>query len=55
MRKKKPLEWCANGDGRRVSPPSLVICRECQDKISATLDRMVKEMDRLAAEAAEGK
>lgn len=33
----KALKWCANGDGRPVSPPSLVICRECQDEIGRRL------------------
>jgi len=31
---------CANGDGRPVSPPSRVICRECQDKITAKLRKL---------------
>jgi hypothetical protein len=42
MGKFKALTVCANGDGRPVSPPSLVICRECQDKIGATLRAMVE-------------
>ncbi len=26
---KKPLEFCVNGDGRPVQPPSWVLCAEC--------------------------
>jgi len=35
--KKLPLEKCANGCDSPPSPPSLVICRECIDKITAKL------------------
>lgn len=42
----KALETCANGDGRPVSPPSKVICRQCQDKITETLEAMLDRMSR---------
>lgn len=32
-----PLKQCANGCGVPPSPPSLVICRKCIDRISAKL------------------
>jgi hypothetical protein len=35
----KPLDQCANGCPRPPSPPSKVICRECQDRITAKLER----------------
>jgi len=31
---RKPLESCVNGCGIPPSPPSLVICGPCQDKIT---------------------
>ena len=31
---------CANGCDRPVSPPSRVICRECQDKITEKLRKL---------------
>jgi hypothetical protein len=40
----KPLKFCANGDGNPVCPPSKVICRECIDKISSTLDKIIKDL-----------
>ena len=36
---KTALKLCANGCGIPPSPPSLVICRACQDKITARLRR----------------
>ncbi len=47
----KPLKWCVNGDGRPVSPPSKVICRECQDAITAKLDAMIARLDEREKEA----
>ena len=38
----KPLKLCANGCGVPPAPPSLVICKACQDKITAFLDSRVK-------------
>ncbi|MEK6830145.1 MAG: hypothetical protein AABY15_08580 [Nanoarchaeota archaeon] len=35
---------CANGDGNKVSPPSKVICRECIDKITRNLEKMLEEL-----------
>ena len=43
----KALKFCANGDGNPVCPPSKVICRECMDKITATLENMIKDMTKL--------
>lgn len=37
----KPLTTCANGDGRPIQPPSLVICKVCLDKIGATLRELL--------------
>ena len=28
---RKPLKFCANGDGRPVQPPSHVLCKECME------------------------
>jgi len=33
-----PLAACANGCDVPPAPPSLVICRACQDKITAKLE-----------------
>ncbi len=43
---------CVNGDGRPVSPPSKVICRECQDAIAAKLDAMIARLDQREKEEA---
>lgn len=40
------LKTCANGDGNQVSPPSLVICRQCQDKITAFLESQIERLER---------
>ena len=47
-RKMKPLATCANGCGVPPSPPSLVICRACQDKITRTLEDAVARFDATA-------
>lgn len=49
---KKPLAMCANGCGVPPSPPSLVICRECQGKITKTLETMLARMERDAVRLA---
>lgn len=36
---KFPLKLCANGCGVPPAPPSLVICKACQDKITEFLNR----------------
>jgi len=41
---RKPLKRCANGCDRPPDPPSLVICRECQDHITATLEVLLARM-----------
>jgi hypothetical protein len=41
----KPLKFCANGDGNSVCPPSLVIYKECLNKISTNLATMIKNME----------
>lgn len=38
-----PLELCANGCGVPPCPPSLVICCECQRKITRSLDAMMAD------------
>lgn len=38
----KPLRKCANGCDCPPDPPSLVICKDCQDKITRKLRKMVK-------------
>ena len=43
MKKFKALDFCANGDGNPVCPPSKVICKECLGRISKELDKMVKD------------
>jgi len=40
----KALKFCANGDGNKVCPPSKVICRECMDKISNDLKRILDDI-----------
>lgn len=42
---------CVNGDGRPISPPSKVICRECQEEITRSLEAMIARLE----ERAEGK
>jgi hypothetical protein len=44
-RMTKPLKLCANGCGVPPDPPSLVICRACQDKITATLHQMLDDAE----------
>jgi len=39
----KPLASCANGCGVPPSPPSLVICGKCLDKIGARLARWARQ------------
>ncbi len=41
----KPLNQCANGCGVPPCPPSLVICRACQDKVTTNLEQMIKRME----------
>lgn len=52
MRRKgrKDLGLCANGDGRSIAAPSLVICQECQNAIGAKLEALAAR-DRVAARA----
>ena len=45
MKKKEPLEKCANGCDRPPCPPSLVICKECQDVITHTLMSILEGME----------
>lgn len=40
-----PLEKCANGCGVSPSLPSLVICRECINRISRNLERIAGRLD----------
>lgn len=44
MKKMKPLPACANGCGVPPDPPSLVICRKCQDRISEQLQSIAERM-----------
>ena len=46
----KNLEYCANGDGNKVCPPSKVICRECMDKISDTLTKLSNQLEEVGGE-----
>jgi len=39
----KALKFCVNGDGRPVSSPSKVLCRECTDKIGVKLKRWAEQ------------
>ena len=41
----KPLKSCANGCGVPPAPPSKVICKPCQDKITRNLEAMLARMD----------
>jgi hypothetical protein len=41
----RPLTKCANGCDRPPDPPSLVICRACQDKITRKLEAILARMD----------
>ena len=40
----KDLEYCANGDGNKVCPPSKVICRKCMDKISNVFEELINQL-----------
>ena len=42
----KPLKQCANGCPRPPRKPSLVICGECIDKITATLTSLATGVKR---------
>jgi hypothetical protein len=55
MKKIKALEFCVNGDGNKVCPPSKVICRKCLDKISSNLEKMVSEFGNTEEINLEGK
>jgi hypothetical protein len=50
---KKPLEFCCNGDGRPVQPPSWVLCAVCFavlhrqfQTLGAALDKLTDEEER---------
>jgi hypothetical protein len=49
MKKKQygPICRCHNGCDAPVCPPSLVICKACLDKITDTLDAMIKRAEKL--------
>lgn len=49
---KKPLVFCANGDGNKVSPPSWVLCKECKDGVRKNLEKMLEDMEGEKVEAA---
>ena len=51
---RKPLAHCANHPGRKPDPPSLVLCRECQDGITAKMEEMLADMQRRAPRSAIG-
>ncbi len=36
---------CVNGCDKPIHPPSKVICKDCIDKITDTMQRMIKEME----------
>ncbi len=40
---------CLNGCDRPIAPPSKVICKECQDKITRTLEETVAQLEAQAA------
>lgn len=42
----KPLKFCANGCGVPPEPPSKVICKDCQHKITETLRKLVEKTDK---------
>lgn len=37
-----PLKTCANGCGCPPAPPSLVICKACQERITQKLEAMAE-------------
>ena len=45
-----PLKRCANGCDRPPKPPSLVICGECMDRITAKMEAMLADFDAMLAE-----
>ena len=42
----KRLKRCANGCDRPPDPPSLVICRPCQDKITVSMEKILVGLKR---------
>jgi hypothetical protein len=36
---------CVNGCGKPVAPPSLVVCQDCLDRMTAILEAMVARFD----------
>ena len=46
----KPLDFCCNGDGRKIQPPSKVLCAEC----FAKLDQQIKTRSAKIKKLAEG-
>lgn len=47
----KPLTKCANGCDRPPSPPSKVICKECQKEIGDKLQALADKLKRRKNEA----
>lgn len=39
-RMRTPLEFCVNGDGKPVQPPSWVLCKECLGRLSEQFDKL---------------
>ena len=49
---KKPKRTiCVNGDGNPIAPPSEVICKECQDRITKTMEDMLAKWPKEAPDA----
>ena len=42
----KPLKLCANGCGVPPAPPSKVICKVCQEKITANMKDILRRMEK---------
>jgi hypothetical protein len=49
IRKNIELELCANNDGRKVCPPSKVLCKECLDLIGEKLRTILLNYENRAA------
>lgn len=41
---KRKLEFCCNGDGRPVKPPSWVLCAECLAALDAKIRALAAEL-----------
>lgn len=50
---RRPLKTCANGCGVPPAPPSLVICKPCQERITRKLEEWASKPPPAGAEVSD--